>query len=370
MLDTSLDSFNFYFLVAVFQGLVLAGIILLKRPFRKPNLFLGLLVLLFSSSLLHLVLEESIHAFNSKFPIPMEFSLAFGPMAFLHVQSLKNPKAKFETKNLLHFLPSFLIDGVLFTVLFIYIRHNLDWAYGHIEEIQTGALLIAFIGLIQLSIYSILIHREAKNTRPFLKESAKMTLWLKTIVIAWSLLIGFLIIAVPVALLNIEKVDDQSYLIYKPLGTIIALWIYGLGYLYVLRFMGPLNSYVERIERLKFSRHELAEKKDQLLTALEGQQLYKDQHLSVALLAKELSWPINNVSSLISEALHTNFNDLINRYRVAAFKQLIGIPENSKYSIQGLAQEVGFTSKASFYRAFKKEMGVTPTDYMRKKGLK
>ena len=121
MIDTSLNSSNFYFLLAVFQGLILAFIIIFRQPTRKSNLFFGLLLFLFSSSLLHLILEESISAFNSKFPIPMEFSLSFGPLAFLHIRYIKDPKRVFRKKDLLHFLPSLLLDGVFFTSIFLYI---------------------------------------------------------------------------------------------------------------------------------------------------------------------------------------------------------------------------------------------------------
>jgi AraC-like DNA-binding protein len=90
----------------------------------------------------------------------------------------------------------------------------------------------------------------------------------------------------------------------------------------------------------------------------------------VTKLAQQLGWPVNDLSFLINEAFRTNFNDWINNYRIEVFKELLRHPENRKYSILGLSQEVGFSSKASFYRAFKKVTGVTPSDYLKSNELK
>lgn len=53
----------------------------------------------------------------------------------------------------------------------------------------------------------------------------------------------------------------------------------------------------------------------------------------------------------------------INTYRVQEFKAAVLLDENSKYSIMGIAQKVGFKSKATFYRNFKAIEGVTPKQY-------
>ena len=174
MLDTSLTSSNFYFLLAVFQGVILAFIILIRRPIRKTNVFFGLLLLLFSFSLLHLVLEESISGFNTKFPIPMEFSLSYGPLAYLHILFIKDPKRAFLKKDLLHFLPSLLLDGIFFTAIFLYIKTHLDWAYENIPLIQSIALVISFLGAIQLTIYTYFIYRESIEAKRMLKEFQKI----------------------------------------------------------------------------------------------------------------------------------------------------------------------------------------------------
>lgn len=365
MIDTSLGSSNFYFLLAVVQGFILSLIILFQKPQRKAHLFFGILIALFSSSLLHLILEESIHAFNSKYPIPMEFSFAYGPLAYLHVLYIKNPMKAFNRKDLLHFLPSLLLDILFFIAFFLYIRFNMGWAYENIPKIQTIALIMASIGLIHLSVYAFLIYRESKDAQPVLREFARIKKWLKYLVFSWCSIIGFLLVAIPIALLYIDQLDDNSAYIYKPLGTLIGLCIYGLGYLYLLYYLRPVNSYIDRIKKFRFSDSGAGEKKEQILQALKEEKLYEDPALTVSKLAGHLNWPINKLSGMINEIWHTNFNDLTNQLRVEAFKEKMLQPENRKYSIVGLGQEVGFRSKASFYRAFKKETGMTPSDYLK-----
>lgn len=367
MIDTSLDSSNFYFLLAVVQGIVLSFIIIFQRPFRRAHIFFGTLIFLFSLSLLHLLLEESIHAFNSKYPIPMDFSFAYGPLAYLHVLYIKNPRRLFGWRDWLHFLPAILMDGVFFSAFFLYIRNHMDWAYAHLTLIQSISLVIACIGLIQLFIYTLLIYKESNQARPILRKFAMIRSWLKYMLASWSVIIGFLLIAVPLALLFIDQFDDNSYLIYKPYGLLIGLCIYLLGYMYLMKYLKAVNSYTDKSEKFNFTAAELEAKQNQVLKALEEEKLYQDSAINLAKMAGHLGWPINTLSTTINEVLRTNFNDLINKYRIEAFKELVTRPESEKYSITGLGQEVGFSSKASFYRAFKKETGMTPSDFLQSK---
>ena len=367
MIDTSLDSFNFYFLLAVFQGFVLSGLILFHKPFRLSNLYIGLLIIFFSLVLLHSVLEGSIHAFNAKFPVPMDFSFSYGPLVYLHILSIKHPNKAFDKRDLLHFLPSILLDGVLFSALFIYVGFNMEWAYAHVEEIQAFGLSIAALGIVQLCVYTFFTYKETRRVQLGLKEFKAVNTWLNYILMAWLSIIAFLLIAIPVALLNIDQFDDNSYLIYKPLGVIIGICIYGIGYLYLTKYMKAVGIYTEKVARFKFSEKEVNQKRKLLETVLESEIVYADPELSVAKLANQLGWPINDVSRMINETFQTNFNDLINRYRVKALKELMKDEENKKYTLLGLSEKVGFSSKASFYRAFKKETGMTPSAYLQSK---
>ena len=53
---------------------------------------------------------------------------------------------------------------------------------------------------------------------------------------------------------------------------------------------------------------------------------------------------------------------------MAEFKHLIAKDEYSKYTLGALAELCGFSSRASFFRYFKKATGITPNEYIRSIG--
>ena len=365
MIDTSLDSFNFYFFLAIFQGVIISALTLVPKSKKIQDIYLGILFLLFSLAILHTILESSIHVFNVKFPVPLNFRFAFGPLAYLHVLSIKDPYHRPQRRDLLHFVPMLLFDILLFSIAFTYLGSNIEWAYDHIGLIQSIALYVAFIHMIQLGYYSYLIYRESIDTRQVLRGHETVKKWLSILVASWVVTISFHLVAIPIGLIFIEQLDENQEWIYVPLNTIKSLWIFLLGYLYLTKYRTVLGSYTERIKLFKFKLHELEAKKKELLQKLEREELYKDSKLTIAKLAGHLGWPINSASKMINDTLQTSFNDLVNRSRVDAFKELSKKPESKKYSILGLGEEVGFSSKASFYRVFKKETGMTPSEFMK-----
>ena len=58
-----------------------------------------------------------------------------------------------------------------------------------------------------------------------------------------------------------------------------------------------------------------------------------------------------------------NFANYINQYRVEAVKEMISNSEYENYNLLTIGLESGFTSKTTFYKAFKKFTGQTPNEY-------
>ncbi|WP_372933470.1 helix-turn-helix domain-containing protein, partial [Mariniphaga sediminis] len=87
--------------------------------------------------------------------------------------------------------------------------------------------------------------------------------------------------------------------------------------------------------------------------------------LSLRSLAGQVEIHPNKLSWLLNERMGKNFNEFINYYRIEYFKKLALDPENSHISLIGLAYESGFNSKTVFNTYFKKEVGMTPKEFLK-----
>lgn len=94
--------------------------------------------------------------------------------------------------------------------------------------------------------------------------------------------------------------------------------------------------------------------------------MYEDPELVIAQLAAKLDTHAKKVSQVINQGFGMNFNDFVNHHRIRAMKQKIGEGEHNMQTLLGLAIDCGFNSKATFNRAFKKETGITPREYIEK----
>jgi AraC-like DNA-binding protein len=69
---------------------------------------------------------------------------------------------------------------------------------------------------------------------------------------------------------------------------------------------------------------------------------------------------------VVNHKFEMGFRDLLNSYRVNRVKKRLSGLSGSKASMLDIALESGFNSQASFYRAFKKQEGMSPKAYMEK----
>ena len=62
--------------------------------------------------------------------------------------------------------------------------------------------------------------------------------------------------------------------------------------------------------------------------------------------------------------MQTKFSTLKADLRVQFATELISGKLNESYTIEGIAQQAGFKTRAGFYAAFKDKTGMTPTEYI------
>ncbi|WP_316791679.1 AraC family transcriptional regulator [Pedobacter frigoris] len=91
--------------------------------------------------------------------------------------------------------------------------------------------------------------------------------------------------------------------------------------------------------------------------------IYTNPDLTIGILAREMHISTEKISAAINKEMNKNFFDLINEKRVDKAKELLGNKINL-LTIEAIAYEAGFNSRASFYRAFKKCTSLTPSEYL------
>lgn len=122
----------------------------------------------------------------------------------------------------------------------------------------------------------------------------------------------------------------------------------------------------EKVETIKYKTSSLSESTlkeiaENLLQTLKVYKLYLNEEITLEEVARQLQVSRHHLSQSITESLGTNFYDLINKCRVEEFVRIINTDHSQ--NISEVFYQCGFKSRTTFYKYFKKHMGLNPTDY-------
>ncbi|AXG72808.1 AraC family transcriptional regulator [Flavobacterium arcticum] len=361
--------------IAIFQGIIL-GIIILKSPLFKSiaNKYLAYAIFTLSILLLNLVFEIS-EAFNTisflRFFDHIEWAFLFPVFIFLFVVNQANHPVKNSKKLLWFFVPfsySVIISilNTSYTVTDMYNITDLGIKLFEILNYIELFLVLTFIPAILIYTYSFI---------KFSKDEEEKQ-WLTLLCIIVSILLFSWVIAI---LLAIFLHYDILY-VMKIIALFAAFLIHWTAYIGVYKYKlakdkGGINILLNNsllilnndmsteviIKKESFTPDNQYFKK--LEELCENQEIYKDSTLNREKIAERLGISTGYVSQLVNTVTGENFANYINQYRVEAVKKMIVDPEYENYNILALGLESGFTSKTTFYKAFKKVTGMTPNNY-------
>jgi YesN/AraC family two-component response regulator len=103
----------------------------------------------------------------------------------------------------------------------------------------------------------------------------------------------------------------------------------------------------------------------EILELLDRKLHVENPDLTLKELAKLLGSNEMYVSQAINQVSGKNFNKFINGYRIEEAKKILLDPNQTKLSMEEVAAMSGFTSVNTFYRQFKDQTGLTPSQYKR-----
>ena len=104
--------------------------------------------------------------------------------------------------------------------------------------------------------------------------------------------------------------------------------------------------------------------KSKLVNLMSNEKVYLDPDITLPELSNKVPTSVHTLSRVINEGFDQTFSQFINEYRVKEFIARIEHDEKSD-SYLSLAFSVGFNSKATFNRSFKKYTGTTPRLYFK-----
>jgi|GEM_PF-3279298 len=368
MVDFQFNIFNFIILGSVFVGLTFSLLLLCTpRINKKANIYLGLLSLIivcWNSWVLSL--DFSIFNYFPKFYcIPLNFSLALGPLIYLYTQQMTHVEKKFKRRELWHFLP--LVIELSVHVLIVVQALNLGVLATDTPLFFTLIPWVQFAAICSILYYAFRSLKKIKAYHRWLKlnysNDGEYSLnWLYRLIIIFAVL-WFL--WVPYTLVDYYRYDFQLGIAdYYPLYillSLISIWISAEA------FLKPevifLESSRKELPKNEEKSNEISSKASWLNQQMKANLFYLDARLSLQSLASELDLHPNYLSKIINSGLDKNFADFVNEFRVHAVIEKLNDPAYAHITLLGISFESGFNSKSTFNRVFKQITGKTPMDY-------
>lgn len=102
---------------------------------------------------------------------------------------------------------------------------------------------------------------------------------------------------------------------------------------------------------------------EMILVRMEQNKPYLDAGFSLQVLSQTLNRSERYVSQAINKMGKTNFNRLVVRYRINEARRLINI-HGERLTMNDVAEQSGFSNRISFYRSFREETGLSPTEFL------
>ena len=292
--------------------------------------------------------------------------LLYGVLLWFYTRALINKKLRMGWLDLLHFFPFVFFLGFLFYPLLTNTESLAPERYGFpIIKLIVNPIYIF------LMLFTLSKHRK-KLLDQFSYIDHMHHYWLNWI--AYGAL-ALWIVACLGNLYNVMHNSDSTLLGDYFLVSFLAAYLFMLAYVGFNRtqvFQSGKKIYIKGNESVDISSDnlDLDQKKEaedlyqKLLSTMKAEKPYLDPKLSLYSLAKITGIPSTKLSQLINAEAGHNFYEFINSYRVEEVKNRLEDPNYSNYSILGIAEESGFNSKASFNRIFKKQVGLTPSEYL------
>lgn len=338
-------------MLAVGQGILLSALLFSSKKNKTANIYFAVLIFMITFKLALPFFYDLVDYEIFRYPLMIGDCLIFlfPALHFSYAYFLIFPEKHKTPKKFLLFIP--------FVFLVIWLGISIpDSPY----TIYTNSFIYGLF-LYSCVIYSLmlmfvvirLINKYQKNLRDNLSNIEKIDLnWLKLITYTFIVMNLLVIFVYQFTNITISPIVE-------------AILIFMAGY-FGLRQSEIFNS--EQVPPVKYKTSGLTSEKSneiktQLLSLLDDEKIYLKEGLTVSDLSSLLNVTNVYLSQVINERFNLSFYNLIAKYRSEEAARRLKADQYKHHTLSSIGFDVGFGSKSTFNSAFKKYIGVTPSEY-------
>ena len=364
-------------LLGAIQGFIISTMLFRSTVRKSSARLLGTLIFLISLASLNIYFNSQPWFVNSTFfqilhsLVPWVMIMPLGPLIYFYVRSCLEPDLKLSAKDKWQFSPVLLdlVPRVIVLVFIVLVACGFPKTAGPAigDFIDEYNVYVDIPRWISVSCYILFSYKYLNNpaTKKLVEVSGNRSdyNWLRQFIrffICFQVIWLFHLIPYIIPSTRDKLLDAVDwYPVYVPLTVLI--YVLGIrGYLQLQKITPPAKK-----EEKQSLPDALVTEVIQLLShAMEQKKLYLDPALNLGTLAKHTGMAPKIISSVLNQHLRKSFNEFINEYRVLELKSRLLELQSKNLTIAGLAYECGFNSLATFQRAFKAVVGVSPTEFI------
>ena len=367
-MDLSLISYLSFLIT--FQ-LLFVGIFLIthKKGNRRNNILLGALFILIAWNMGDLTLQINGVFFKWEFlqHIDDGFFLLYGPIFYLYAQGVIFRDFKLSGGNLLHLIPYLLLTISLLSIRNFtpstseeIIKNEMPWQFYLISALMYAHIFV-YLGLTYKSLWK---YRKIIKNKYSQIDQINLE-WLSSSLNTFGILTFVSLIQNFIALAENRSV----FIVTLVLLLIFIFYFVNKVILKALRqpeiFAGIAQNETTKYLGSNLTLDQIEEYKKQLLALLRSEKPFLDPQVSLTDLSEKLSVSTKHLSQVINQSFNKSFFDFINSYRIQEVQQILKESKDDKLTVLEAMYQAGFNSKSSFNTAFKKETGLTPTEFRR-----
>lgn len=374
-----------------FQAIFFFILVISKKRKTISDIILAFWLFVFSAHLAFVYYAfKSGYVFYTEYGyIPSGILIVCYSLMYVYTQALVSKKNTFNKKWLYHLIP---IGLFYISIIPLAKQTYEEKAYSithptsdYYQLFVFGVLILFVIGYI-VAILRLLKQHKVSIRKMFSYEENIDLNWLKLLtfmlIVLWIVLSGFIAFFYYQDMTN-SVITPKDQMVLDMQGQItFVIFVFLLGFFGIKQqviytvtakkknIQPSTNDIVVSDSRYKKSglkKADSAEYLKELLQYMDNEKPYLNGKLSLKEVADKLNISTNHLSQVINENLDKNFFDFVNNYRVDLVKQKMSDPANKNYTILALAYDCGFNSKSSFNAIFKKQTGLTPSQFLKNK---